>query len=246
MPPGNFCRAGGWHLRSELCVELFLHLLSFLWHLRISAVSVSVAWIPRCLVTIFTRRVRERLEQLFVAFTWLNGSLCAHAISFCTILMTEWICWYKPFWIRRGESYQKGYLEEWEKWTSRKTMPPEKTSRARPLQSRRLKEYRRPKSTNVPLHANRIVAVVLCLSHRGKRLVRLTHHHGSTQVPKKTQYHGDLLELSHNRMLALAILSIQSNSALSPEDWPCRTPMKRSYLVMRKMSRPHGMVFRLG
>ena len=29
--------------------------------------------------------------------------------------MTEWICWYKPFWIHRGESYQKVYLEEWEK-----------------------------------------------------------------------------------------------------------------------------------
>ena len=44
------------------------------------------------------------------------------------------------------------------------------------------------------LHANRIVAVVLCPNHRGKQLVRLTHHHGSTQVPKKTLYHGVLWE----------------------------------------------------
>ena len=26
----------------------------------------------------------------------------------------------------------------------------------------------------------------------GKKLVHLTHHHGSAQVPKKTQYHGEL------------------------------------------------------
>ena len=32
-----------------------------------------------------------------------------------TIQVTEWICWYKPFRIQRGESYQKVYLEEWEK-----------------------------------------------------------------------------------------------------------------------------------
>ena len=63
----------------------------------------------------FTCRGRKRLEQLYVAFTWPNGSLCIHAISFCTILMTEWICWwYNPFWIRRGESFHKGDPEEWE------------------------------------------------------------------------------------------------------------------------------------
>ena len=53
-----------------------------------------------------TRRGREQLGQLCVAFTWLNGSLCIHAISFCIILMAEWICWYKPFWTRCGESFQ--------------------------------------------------------------------------------------------------------------------------------------------
>ena len=63
----------------------------------------------------FTCRGRQRYEQLYVAFTWFNGSLCIHAISFCTILMIERICWYTPFWIRRGESFQKGYQEEWKK-----------------------------------------------------------------------------------------------------------------------------------
>ena len=38
-----------------------------------------------------------------------------HANPSCTILLTEWICCYKPFWIQRGESYRTGYLEEWEK-----------------------------------------------------------------------------------------------------------------------------------
>ena len=58
---------------------------------------------------------RERFEQLHVFFTWLNGSLSMHANPGCTVPMTEWICWYKPFWIQRGESFQKEYLEEWEK-----------------------------------------------------------------------------------------------------------------------------------
>ena len=38
-----------------------------------------------------------------------------HANPSCTIQMTEWICWYKSFGIQRGESYQKVFLEEWEK-----------------------------------------------------------------------------------------------------------------------------------
>ena len=103
------------------------------------------------------------------------------------------------------------------KWTSRKAMSPKKTSCARPPQSQRLKECRRPKRTNVPLHANRIVAVVLCQNHSGKQLVHLTHHHGSTQVPKKALYRGDLWELSHPRKLALAILSTQGKLALFPK-----------------------------
>ena len=28
--------------------------------------------------------------------------------------MTEWVCRWKPFWIRRGDTFQKAYLEEWE------------------------------------------------------------------------------------------------------------------------------------
>ena len=58
------------------------------------------------------------------------------------------------------------------------------------------------------------MAVVLCQNHRVKQLVHLTHHHGSTQVPKESLYRGDLWELSRPRKLALAILSTQDNLAL--------------------------------
>ena len=31
------------------------------------------------------------------------------------ILMTEWICGWKPFWILAGDTFQKAYLEEWQR-----------------------------------------------------------------------------------------------------------------------------------
>ena len=76
-------------------------------------------------------------------------------------------------------------------------MSPEKTSRARPPHLQRLKDYRRPKRTNVPVHVNRIVAVILCQNLCGRQLVHLTHPHGSTQVPNKALYRGGLWVLSH-------------------------------------------------
>ena len=36
------------------------------------------------------------------------------AFGSSTIQMTEWVCWWRRFWIQRGTSYKKGYLEEWE------------------------------------------------------------------------------------------------------------------------------------
>ena len=46
-----------------------------------------------------------------LAFTWHNGNLCMHVNPSSTIQMDEWICRYTPFWIQRGESYQKGTLK---------------------------------------------------------------------------------------------------------------------------------------
>ena len=57
----------------------------------------------------------------------------------------------------------------------------------------------------MPPRVNHIVAVVLFQSHSGMQLVQMTHHHGSTQVPKKALYHVDLCGPSHPRKLALAI-----------------------------------------
>ena len=98
-----------------------------------------------------------------------------------------------PTWSR----IKRGTWRNVKKRMSRKAMPPWKTSRARPPYSLFLKVVERPKRTNVLLHVKRIMAVVLCGSHRGKKLVHMMHHHGSTQVPKRTLYHGDLWELTH-------------------------------------------------
>ena len=59
-------------------------------------------------------------------------------------------------------------------------------------------------------------------------------------------YQGNLWELSRRGKLARDILSIQGNLALFPKDESCLAPVKRSYLVVRKMSRPFGMFFGLG
>ena len=127
---------------------------------RIEVFCASVICAPRLHPLVFLRRVRcirdtpehtqnmmespgnQRTSQclhvgvengsnnFMLAFTWLNGSLFMHVSPSCTIQMTEWICWYKPFGIQRGESYQQGHLESGEKWTSSKAMSLEKTSRA--------------------------------------------------------------------------------------------------------------------
>ena len=90
-------------------------------------------------------------------------------------------------------------------------------------------------------------AVVLCPSHRGKQLVRFTHHHGSTQVPKKTLFHEDLRELSRTRMRALDIFyPSKAIWRFSQKVSLAVLLMKRSYLVTRKMSCPYGMILRRG
>ena len=54
-----------------------------------------------------------------------SDSVCTHvtlyALSRClpfhcgrAILMTEWVCGWKPFWIASGDTFQKACLEEWE------------------------------------------------------------------------------------------------------------------------------------
>ena len=90
--------------------------------------------------------VENGSNNFMLAFTWLDGSLHTHACSFCTIMMTERICWYKPLWIRRGEFFQKVYLEEWEK-SGRRAKPCLRRRQVVPdcYSHKRLKEYKRPK-----------------------------------------------------------------------------------------------------
>ena len=50
MPPGSLCHVGGWHLRSKPCVDFsFLRLPWSPRHPHISAVFMSVVWLPCCL-----------------------------------------------------------------------------------------------------------------------------------------------------------------------------------------------------
>ena len=70
MPPRNLYHAGGWHLRSTPCVDFFLFRLpASQWHPHISAVFLSVVWLPRCLgcsmlsITVPTRPPRNFLSR---------------------------------------------------------------------------------------------------------------------------------------------------------------------------------------
>ena len=57
----------------------------------------------------------ERFDQLSVN-RYLTQRKCVYPYRFFLhILMTEWMCWYTPVWIRRGDPLQKAFLEEWEK-----------------------------------------------------------------------------------------------------------------------------------
>ena len=123
-----------------------------------------------------------------LAFTWLNGNLC-------TIQMTDWTCWDKPFWIQRGEPYQKGYLEEWEKVDVEQNCDSGKDKScltaifAEPERERKAHEDERTTTRAPPRD---------CSSLGGGWLV---------QGPMKALYLGDLFELSHPRKLAPATLT---------------------------------------
>ena len=102
--------------------------------------------------------------------------------------MTEWMCWFSPVWIRRGDSIQKAYLEEEEKVdvggkyaSGSDSSLPNVTA----TKSEGVLDTQDQKRTSMR-EARR---------HRVKRLVLLTHHHGSTRVPKRTMYLGDLREV---------------------------------------------------
>ena len=46
---------------------------------------------------------------------WLTPLLrCVLSLSRPDVLVAEWICWWKPFWIPTVDTFQKAYLEEWQ------------------------------------------------------------------------------------------------------------------------------------
>ena len=98
----------------------------------------------------------------------------------------------------------------------------------------KLKEFRRPRRTNVPLHANRIVAVDLCQNHREKQF---------SWYPKKHGIMGISGGPSRPRKLALAIFPPEASWRFSQKVNPAVPLLMRSYLGMRKMSRPYEMGF---
>ena len=106
------------------------------------------------------------------------------------------------------------------------------------------KSYRRPRKTSGTPHVNRLVTFPPWRRHDGKHLDNQTHHHGKGL--NKAQYFGNHWARHCSRKTVSVILFIRSSWAFFPNDYPCRTLTRKSYLVMRKTSCPYGMVFRHG
>ena len=71
----------------------------------------------------------------------------------CVILMTEWVCRWKRLWIPSGDTFQKAYLEEWERVTANKAMSSVKTRHTGSPELQNRKSYRRPgKTSGTHLH----------------------------------------------------------------------------------------------
>ena len=115
------------------------------------------------------------------------------------ILMAEWNCRWKPFWIPIGDTFQKAYLEEWQlvdegskrdPGEDNLQTSPNTTESAKPLRPGRLTSLSIRRSLGTP-HQHQIF--------RGKQLENLTHQLGSSP-----EHH----RLSRN---ACAILFTQSS-----------------------------------
>ena len=107
------------------------------------------------------------------------------------------------------------------RWTSNKAMPQNKscpTATATKTAEVQKAQDNEHTSTREPHGGD------CSLRHRGRQLVHSTRHHGRTQVPKE-----DLWELSRPPKLALATLSIRSNTAFFPEGKFCHDPFLSGY-----------------
>ena len=117
-------------------------------------------------------------------------------------------------------------------------------TRSPELQDRQ--SYRRPGKTSGTPHVSRLVTFPLCRSLSGKQLENQMHHHGNTRVLRKRCIFGNHWACNCSLKTASAISLIQSNLALFPKHSYCCILTKRSYLVMRKASRPYETASRHG
>ena len=84
-------------------------------------------------------------------------------------LMTEWVCRWKPLCIPRGDTFQKAYLQEWERVDDGQSHVPSKTCQTGPPERQNLKSYRRlTRTSGTPLEV--IVATIWRTKHTIKYL----------------------------------------------------------------------------
>ena len=136
MPPGNLCHAGGWHLRRKPRVALsssplFFPFLFADWcrtalnceshcvgvHSNLSSNVCSGYAFERSDVTASScihRRPIAPVASCYDKYACMGRFQCLPllrcVLSRLIILMAEWICRWKPFWIRTGGTFQKAYF----------------------------------------------------------------------------------------------------------------------------------------
>ena len=170
-----------------------------------------------------------------------------HAIPSCTILMTEWICCYKPFRIQCGESCQKGYLEEWEKVDvaqsyvsgEGKSCPTAIATETEEVQKTQEDERSSAREQHrggysLPKSSGEAVGTFDAPSwkYTGTQRSTVSWRSLGAQPPSKARAR----QFVHPRQVG----------NFSRQVGPAVPFLMRSYLAMRKMSRPYEMVFRPG
>ena len=170
--------------------------------------------------------------------------------------MTKWVCKWKPFWVLRGGTFQKAYLEEWEQEaddqnhvhceesnSSHKSCSASRTTAAEGLHA--VKDDGWSATRGIPAPRG-------CLSFpQSSRqpfgdTIETTKVWKHIQKLQKVQCFGSLWAHQCLRKTVFAIVISQYSLASFPSDHLCRTLTRRSHLASRKTSRPYEMVFQFG
>ena len=153
------------------------------------------------------------------------------------ILVTEWVCRWKTFWIPSGDTFQKAYLEEWQRVNDEqshdlgedKPQPISSTTESAKLQKtgRDDSNTKREQLCDVPsLPKSSFVAS----SWRIRRTIMEIYGDSGKCCSFGNHW---VLHCSSSKT-AFAIIFIQNSSVLLSSDWYCRILTKRSYPGMRK------------